>query len=126
MRATSLSYAVLTSLADHSLQREDRWIELLQRFNLEQEMPEAHDGGKPYSWVVGAMWFDAWAWGATWDSGTGTLNLRPNARLLGDPRAPKTAVVATPRGKVELHYENREIRTSGAIDFPVAVLERYE
>ena len=113
MRAVSLSYMVLTALADHYPDEADTWIDLLNRWNEECDMPEKHDGGKPYSWVISALRFDAWAWGATWEDGT--LRVRPRA-VLNDPRAPKRATVWTPKGKVELVVEDGKVRAVGDME----------
>ena len=115
-RAVSLSYMVLTALADHYPDEAETWIGLLNRWNEEYGMPEAHDGGKAYSWVVSALRLDAWAWGATWEDGV--LRVRPRT-IVKDPRAPKRATVWTPKGKVELVLEDGTIRPVG--DVPCAV-----
>jgi hypothetical protein len=102
MRAISLSYLPLTALADHHPDEAAAWIDRLREWNAFKELPDTHDGGKPYSWVVSALRFDSWAWGATWEDGT--LHLQPHVGLLKDTRAPKTATILTPDGPVTVTY----------------------
>jgi len=58
-RGTSLSYVVLTALADRFPKEAGRWIDVLRERNDRQEMPESHDGGKAFCWTLSALWLDA-------------------------------------------------------------------
>ena len=118
LRAVSLSYMVLTALADHYPDEAETWIALLNRWNGEYNMPEAHDGGKPYSWVISALRLDAWAWGATWEDHV--LHVRPRT-ILKDPRAPKQATVWTPKGKVEFVFKDGKVSPVGDVPCSVQV-----
>jgi hypothetical protein len=118
LHAVSLSYMVLTALADHYPHEADTWIGLLHRWNEEHGMPEAHTGGKAYSWVISALHFDAWAWGATWEHGV--LCVQPRG-ILKDPRAPDHATVWTPEGKVGLVLQEGTISSVGTVPCSVQV-----
>ena len=111
MRAVDLSYLPLTALADRYPEESERWTGLLNYWNEAVEMPQTHDGGKPYSWVVGALRLDAWAWGATWEEGA--LRLRPRMQLLEAPGAPKRAAISTPQGVVEVQVEDGAVGPVG-------------
>ena len=118
-RAGSLSYMSLTALADAFPDESDKWIDRLIHWNTELELPDTHDGGKTHSWVTSALRFDSWAWGATWEDDA--LHLRPKTRLLEDPRAPKHATIATPRGDVEVEYAGGEVRWVAGPRVPMKV-----
>jgi len=119
MRRTSLSYYVLTALADRYPEEEDRWLGLMMKWNAEMGLPEGHDGGKMWSWVNSAIRFDAWSWGATWEDGE--LYVRPRATVY-DVRAPRQAVISTPKGDVKLRKTREgEIEVAEAVTFPVHI-----
>lgn len=107
MRATSLAYLSLPSLADRYPEEADQWIAMLNRWNAAVQAPDEHDGGKTYSWVTSAIRFDAWAWGATLQDGV--LQFGPKPALLDDPRAPKTAEVWTPDGWRQIRWEQGQV-----------------
>jgi hypothetical protein len=88
------------------------WLGQLARRNAQHGLPEAQTGSRPYTAVVACLWLDAWAWGASW-AGDG-LEVRPRWPLLTDPRAPREAVIATPRGPVLLRREDDRILGSGS------------
>jgi len=117
-RATSLAYVVLTALADRFPEEEGHWLDLLRQRNAKLGLPAGHDGGKAYCWTISALRFDAWAWGAQWRDDV--LHLWPRA-LLDDGRAPRRATVQTPRGGVELLWENGQVRAVGGVSVPLTV-----
>jgi len=121
-RAVCLAYLALTAVADRDPAESANCIGLLNFWNQAADMPETHDGGKPYDWVAGALRFDSWAWGATWEDGV--LHLRPKHALLSSPRAPKQAVISTPKGAVEVEYRNGTVAPVAKVPFPVRVHER--
>ena len=120
-RATSLAYIVLTALADRFPEDETRWLDLLRHRNAWHDLPGAHDGGKAYCWTISALRFDAWAWGAEWRDET--LHLHPTT-LLVDERAPHHATVQTPRGAVDLLWEDGKVRAVGGASVPLQVHAR--
>lgn len=111
-RGTSLSYPVLTALAEEYPHEADRWLGLLAQRNRQQGMPGSHDGGKPFSWVTSALWLDAWTWGARWQAGK--LTAEPHAALLSISDAPRSALVSTPAGPRELVLEGNQVRSRRA------------
>ncbi len=123
-RAVDLSYFPFIAMAEHFPDEADYWLDMMNRWNAEMEMPDTHDGGKAYSWVMSAIRFDAWAWGARWEDGT--LVLSPSTKLLEDPRAPETARIWTPEGWVTLAYANGEARAVSPKGFPVEVASNRE
>jgi hypothetical protein len=107
-RRTGLSYMVLSHLIDAQPDRAEHWLHILEQFNKETDMPERHDGAKAYSWMTGAIRFDAWAWGATWQDGA--LRFNPQHALLSDSDVPKKATIYTPEGPVSVTYEDGGVR----------------
>lgn len=120
-RATSLSYVVLTALVDRFPEEEERWLTLLRQRNARHDLPAGHDGGKAYCWTISALRFDSWAWGAEWHDDV--LHLYPTS-LLADVRAPHRATVNTPRGAVDLVWENGQIRAVGGASVSLQVHAR--
>jgi hypothetical protein len=119
LRAICQCYQPLIALADRYPAEAGKWLRLLNFWNRAQGMPETHDGGKAFDWVAGAIRFDAWAWGAVWKEGA--LHLRPEPRLLDQPRAPKEATIYTPMGAVEVVYAGGKVRVKGEVPFKVHV-----
>jgi hypothetical protein len=115
----ALLYGSLSSLSDHFPQDAAKYEALLNTHNTKFNMPDTHSGGRAYSWVSGALTLDAWAWGGTWENGE--LHLRPHARVLSDPRAPKKAIISTPKGPVEVKFADGTVKPTKATDFPVKV-----
>jgi hypothetical protein len=104
MRRAGIAWIVLTTIADEDPDHADHWIEILKDWSAKTGVPEKHDGGKASSWVYSAVCLDAWAWKPRWVDGK--LHVKVNKPLLEDPRAPKQAVVLTPRGRVTLIYKD--------------------
>lgn len=111
MRAVSLSYMSLTALAEEFPGESGHWVARLNELNARHGMPESHDGGKPYSWVVSALRFDAWAWNAAWRDGV--LHLEPRTALLDAAGAPSNARIFTPAGVVEVQYDDGAVSMRG-------------
>ena len=117
--AAALLYGDLPALADYYPDRAAKYEDLLCKYGEKFNMPESHSGGRAYSWITGALRFDAWVWGATWENGT--LLLRPHKRILSDPRAPKKVVIQTPKGPVEFEYVDGQVKATGTLDFSVKI-----
>lgn len=106
----AMSYMVLAALADRFPAEAARWLDMLDQRNHQNGMPASHDGGRPYNWVVAALWFDSRAWNASWDDGT--LHLDPHPRLLGLRGAPQQATVLSPAGPVPMRWRHGHLQAS--------------
>ena len=117
--AAALLYSDLPALAEFYPDRTSKYEELLCKYGEKFNMPESHSGGRAYSWITGALRFDAWVWGATWENGS--LLLRPHKRLLDDPRAPKKVKIQTPKGSAEFEYSDGKMTTIQPLDYPIKI-----
>ncbi|NUN96676.1 MAG: hypothetical protein HUU16_10940 [Candidatus Omnitrophica bacterium] len=115
----ALQYRVMAALMERFPEEREEWSRLLAKWNEEFELPTRHSGAKAFTWTCGALRFDAMAWNPVWVNGA--LRLAPNRILLETKGAPKTAIIETPLGDVQVAYEDGEVSVMGAAPCKVVV-----
>jgi hypothetical protein len=115
----ALLYSSLPALAEQFPKDAAHYAGLLNKYNDLFNMPEGHSGDKAYSFVSGAIRFDSWVWGATWQNDT--LHLRPQWDVLWHHKAPREATIHTPKGPVHLWRSDVDITQMGGADVKIVV-----